>query len=375
MAQIAGLFQTAKLIRKLYAGHDRVHTGICMSDTELQKGQPGKGEEREPGNREARGLGYFFRHERERQGLDPEQIAEVTRLRRHIIEALETEAWDNLPPPVFVRGFVRTYARALALDEEEAVGLFEETFGPGTVEPVPLTQPRRNRAGRLVLLSLFLVLAGAAVYIFLSGRFVPPGRETPSEIKGAARDSAAEGEKEDTERGSVLKERPGTMAPRLDERPVPVPEVEPRADRDEALRGQPVPDRLPPAETPLPESEPEFRSGETEAHVRSPEKPPDGQGGSGPSEILQVEENILRVTVIERTWMKIYVDDEDPREYIFRPGTQPQWKARNGFNLVIGNAAGIKLEFNGKRIENLGNTGQVVRLSFPENFRAEKYED
>ena len=36
-----------------------------------------------------------------------------------MVAALETNDWSRLPPPVFVRGYVRAYARLTALDAEE----------------------------------------------------------------------------------------------------------------------------------------------------------------------------------------------------------------------------------------------------------------
>ncbi|MBN1625907.1 MAG: DUF4115 domain-containing protein, partial [Deltaproteobacteria bacterium] len=76
----------------------------------------------------------------------------------------------------------------------------------------------------------------------------------------------------------------------------------------------------------------------------------------------------LTAYVMERTYIRIYVDNEPPREFIFSPGSYPQWKADEGFFLLIGNAAGVEFDFNGKRITALGKTGDVVRLRLPEDF-------
>jgi hypothetical protein len=76
----------------------------------------------------------------------------------------------------------------------------------------------------------------------------------------------------------------------------------------------------------------------------------------------------LKAYVREGTWLRIFVDDQDPKEYIFRPGSQPEWRAKAGFELLVGNAGGIELEFEGKKIENLGALGQVVRLRLPEEY-------
>ena len=75
----------------------------------------------------------------------------------------------------------------------------------------------------------------------------------------------------------------------------------------------------------------------------------------------------LKAIINMRTYIKIYVDGGLPKEYMFEPGSSPQWKAREGFDILVGNAAGVEFEFNGKQIKNLGGVGKVVRLKLPEN--------
>ena len=59
------------------------------------------------------GVGDTLRTERERRGLDHTQVSEMTRIRPYILEALEREQWDRLPPRVIVSGFIRSYSRSL----------------------------------------------------------------------------------------------------------------------------------------------------------------------------------------------------------------------------------------------------------------------
>ena len=75
------------------------------------------------GSRQVSGLGALLKAEREKRGLSHDQVVEITRLRRHFIEALENEDWNNLPSSVFVRGFIRSYARTLNLDEKKVFDL------------------------------------------------------------------------------------------------------------------------------------------------------------------------------------------------------------------------------------------------------------
>jgi cytoskeletal protein RodZ len=74
---------------------------------------------------------------------------------------------------------------------------------------------------------------------------------------------------------------------------------------------------------------------------------------------------LLQVNAVEETWMKIIVDRKDPKEYLLNPGDHLEIKATSGFNLLIGNATGINLQFNDRPIAIEGRHGQVVTLKLP----------
>ena len=76
-------------------------------------------------SQKAIGLGELFKREREKMGLSLEQVVEVTRLRKHFVEALENEDWENLPSGVFVRGFITSYAQVVGVEEDRALELYE----------------------------------------------------------------------------------------------------------------------------------------------------------------------------------------------------------------------------------------------------------
>ena len=65
--------------------------------------------------------GAYLRAYREARSLSIETLSEETRIRKAHIEALEAEAWDSLPPPVYVRGFVLQLARALGIPDTEVL--------------------------------------------------------------------------------------------------------------------------------------------------------------------------------------------------------------------------------------------------------------
>jgi hypothetical protein len=61
--------------------------------------------------------GALLRHLRRTKGLTLEQLATETKIRASLLEQIETEAVNELPAAVFVRGHVLQYARALGLGD------------------------------------------------------------------------------------------------------------------------------------------------------------------------------------------------------------------------------------------------------------------
>ena len=83
-------------------------------------------------------VGPFLKHARETQGLSLEQLASVTRIQLKYLQAIEEEQFTALPAQVFTKGFVRTYARSLGMDEQDVMQRFSrswnEYFGRGQQE-------------------------------------------------------------------------------------------------------------------------------------------------------------------------------------------------------------------------------------------------
>ena len=66
-------------------------------------------------------LALWLRAGRTHRGMSLEDVAKVTKIQPRILERLESGRPDGLPADVFVRGFVRSYARCVGLDEDEAL--------------------------------------------------------------------------------------------------------------------------------------------------------------------------------------------------------------------------------------------------------------
>ena len=70
-----------------------------------------------------------LRRAREEQNLTVYQVAEITKIKTDHIRALEAGRYDTFAAPVYIRGFVRTYAKALKLDVEDTTHALENELG------------------------------------------------------------------------------------------------------------------------------------------------------------------------------------------------------------------------------------------------------
>jgi cytoskeleton protein RodZ len=277
-------------------------------------------------------VGTLLRMERERLGLSQAQITEMTRMRTPVVEAIEKEAWDSLPPPVFVRGFLRSYAKVLGLSQEVVIDLYAKNVPPESPGQVPPPEPSRSRWQRAWLVLLLLVVLAALYGVWLSypSLQVSQGsRETEKRVQEVASQTSPA----DQEVSPVPSQQAAPSSP-----PVRVVEEPPKQE---------------PAPTQSTTQEAPSRPKEVESPARD-------QAG---------EDGWLSLTGIvkERTWIRITIDGKDEKEYLFQPGSRPQWRGKESFYMLVGNAGGIDFDLNGKRVGNLGNPGQVIRLTLPKD--------
>jgi hypothetical protein len=76
------------------------------------------------------------------------------------------------------------------------------------------------------------------------------------------------------------------------------------------------------------------------------------------------EQFVLMIHATEETWIRMQIDDREPYQVLLDPGEKISHKASR-FNMDIGNAGGVRIQFDGKTIENLGKSGQVIHLRLP----------
>lgn len=97
-------------------------------------------------------LGQPLRDARLAKGLSLADVERETHIARHYLEALEEENREALPAPVYARGFLRTYARYLALDDDALVRRYFPAAAPSTrsATPARAAGPAIDRRGWIV---------------------------------------------------------------------------------------------------------------------------------------------------------------------------------------------------------------------------------
>jgi len=94
------------------------------------------------------GLGERLVAAREAKGLTLEVVANKLRLSAATLQALESNRYEDLPEPIFVRGYLRAYARLLEMDQKVLVAEYNrlvDTLGPVLT---PTTRVRRQTRAR-----------------------------------------------------------------------------------------------------------------------------------------------------------------------------------------------------------------------------------
>jgi cytoskeletal protein RodZ len=114
-------------------------------------------------------LGEEFRSAREARGLTLSDVAEQIHIRSVYLNAIENEEWKAIGAPVYVRGFIRTYARFLGLDAEDAVARFNQAAPAerATVSAVTTMADDRDRSGPSIW-AILGTLVAAVLVVFVA---------------------------------------------------------------------------------------------------------------------------------------------------------------------------------------------------------------
>lgn len=262
------------------------------------------------------GLGERFRVAREARGLSLSEVSEQIRIRSVYLAAIEEERWSAIGAPVYIRGFLRTYARFLGLDPEEIVTDFNAVAAPGPAPGEPEPQAEPVRPSRPAKQGSVLVWAAALVAVLLVAFVVynelTMRRENANVVASSNATPGASATALDS--GATAGSSPGTGSPAASPSAVGGSPGGPRASTSPAAPGQ-----------------------------------------AGP--------NTLALVFSEPTWLRVTVDGSVSMEGTFPAGTTKTFHGRQAL-VRLGNAGGVEIYVDGKDVGRLGKSGDVVERAF-----------
>jgi hypothetical protein len=134
-------------------------------------------------------VGETLQAARERKGVDLYRAERDTKIRLRYLSALEDSDYDELPAPVYVKGFLRNYAIYLGLDPDEVLDRWHDemeqmrtaTRVAVAPPPMPIVEP----GGRRVTITPGMFVAGLIVMVivaffgYVAIQFLRFAEETP----------------------------------------------------------------------------------------------------------------------------------------------------------------------------------------------------
>ena len=301
-------------------------------------------------------VGEFFRQVRETKGLTIDEVASKTRIRTDFVKALEDGNFAKLPDQVFARGFVRSYARSLGLDEEDAIHRFIQSAGSfyekqderERLKVLQVEEDRKRQANRKAVAIAIGIAVLTLVFLLSREQSTVFRRGAPEQASATKR--ATQPHKEVADSGTREPERQTEPA-----KPVEPAAVATSKSAAEASR-RPEPAV---AEVVASRGEPDAVS----AGALGPSGSDGPLAGIGLNAIESRGDGqlVLDLEATELSWVVVQIDNGSPQESLLRPGEKGHWTGQDQFILTLGNAGGVKAELNGKPQKPFGPSGKVAR--------------
>ena len=242
------------------------------------------------------------------KGITLGDISAETRIGVDTLQAIENEDYDRLPADVFIKGFLRAYAKAVGTDGDEIIKQYLSNICD-VQKVVEINASLKNSDSKFWLrlalfIGLFVLLVGLSISIIsMPEKEAPASNPEPQTVQSKPAAPAKQIAKKTKKAApQSRKTSPGNL----------------ESKKVEDQTRQIIPKKL-----------------------------------------------ALKVVTLKTTWLKVIADNNDSTEYSLYPGDILELEADSGFNLLVGNAAGIHLFLYEKPIKITGSIGQVVNIQLP----------
>jgi cytoskeleton protein RodZ len=309
------------------------------------------------------GIGERLRSAREALGLSLEEIENATHIRRAYLQALELEAFHELPGPAYARGFLRSYAAYLGLSSRELVELYPggpplpvRPRAPVEVRITPATPTSRAHrfiTGVVAILGIGILALGYVVYgqvrQFMESASVPPPQHAPPNVEVTTPNGSASSP-------ASVTPSPGQGAAGQGASPPAQTSAAPAP----SLTTGPAPAAVPPAPA---QGTPGQRPSQSE-HASLPPASPSATTASAAGTTPASSSLHVIATANDRSWVRATADGTTLFEGFMSAGDRQVWDATHQLIVRVGNASAIDISVNGRPVGRLGGPGDVVERTF-----------
>jgi len=118
---------------------------------------------------ELRTIGDLLKERRKDQGFSFEQIVEETKIRREYLEALEEGRYNDFPSEVYLKGFLKNYAKHLGINTERAIAMYRRERDYKKHEPTISTTEKIRQKGLTLALTPTRAIAGLLIFAIFLG--------------------------------------------------------------------------------------------------------------------------------------------------------------------------------------------------------------
>ncbi|MEY4630285.1 MAG: hypothetical protein RIQ81_405 [Pseudomonadota bacterium] len=300
-------------------------------------------------------LGATLKDARLRSGMSEDAVAQITRITRNYIVALESGQFEKLPGAVFGRGFVRSISRLLGLDQEELSNLYSDGWEAGKLQNT-LRAPaaegaisQRLSARRKLKFDIGNLLQKRALpeIKFDSQKQMALLIAAPVIAIFAAITVVAVRKGNAPQRARVANTAPADAT--IPVQSVTAPET-PAVAAAESEPAQPAPA--------APATKPAVAAAAAPAQQPAAEEPP--------MELRSEKaafEQVLELVVIEPVKIKLVQDGKAPSVKQLKPDAY-RFSFSDRAELTVYDAAAMEVAFNGRSLGSLGAKGRIRKLIF-----------
>ena len=282
-----------------------------------------------------------LRTKREALGLTLKDVNSLTRISIVNLEAIENGDFHDLPVPVYTKNFIKNYAGALKMDSKPILDSYEAYLHSLQIAKTQIPETASGKEPLIkkpLLYKKYVMAAAIIIIVAAAATFILSQQKKPvPEVTGKQPEIVAT-----APQASVNTNTPVTPPEQTNAVVQPVP-----AEINKQTQAQPA--------QPQPESAAQLKS--------SPQQNAPVVEKTVPA-VIGEDADILVIRAIEETWIRMKIDQNPPFEVLLKPGEEIERKGV-GFDIDIGNAGGIKIQFKGRSVKSMGKSGQVIHLRLP----------